>query len=252
MEGLATSDLAIGYDSDIVKDITLSVLPGKIVTLIGPNGCGKSTLLKTVTGQLKSRGGVIEVDGKNRDDLSLKEAAQRLSMVTTAKVAPELMTCREVIESGRYPYTGLLGKLSPEDLKVVEDAISLCECEEIADVAVTNISDGQRQRVMLARAIAQEPEVLVLDEPTSFLDIRYKIDILTKIRALVDTKHIAVLMSIHEPETAMRLSDTVVAMSDGRIQRIGTPEEVFEESFIRKLYSLGELDTAILGDRPWL
>ena len=252
IKGLATDNLTIGYDSDIITGISLSVAPGKIVTLIGPNGSGKSTLLKTVTYQLKSRGGVILIDGTDREALSTKDIATKLSMVMTASVNPDLMTCREVIESGRYPYTGLFGKLSEEDRSKVDEAIAATQTKEVADRLFTNISDGQRQRVWLARAIAQEPDVLVLDEPTSYLDIKYKTDILTKIRDLTKNRNIAVLMSVHEPEIAMKLSDTVIAVSDGKVQRIGTPEEVFEETFIRRLYGLGDMSTELMGVTPWL
>ena len=251
---LTTKELTIGYDSDMITNIALSVQSGKIVTLIGPNGSGKSTLLKTITGQLKSRGGVIYLDGSDRAKMSQKEVAKSLSMVMTTSVRPELMTCREVIESGRYPYTGTFGKLSEEDRAVVAEAMDLTETAPLAATLFTNISDGQRQRVMLARSIAQEPRVLVLDEPTSFLDIKYKADILGKIKDLTVKKNIAVLMSIHEPEIAMRLSDTVVAIGDGQVMRIGTPGEVFEESFIRKLYKLGDWESqgaSIVGS-PWL
>jgi len=251
-KGLITDSLSIGYDSDLISSIHLRVQPGKIVSIIGPNGCGKSTLLKTVTGMLKSRSGVIYLDDKDKESLSLKDRAQRLSMVMTGNLSPELMTCREVIESGRYPYTGFLGKLSDEDHRIVKKSIDLCECADIADLLFTNISDGQRQRVMLARSIAQEPEVLVLDEPTSYLDIRYKTDIITKIARLAKDSNIAVLMSVHEPGIAMKVSDTVVAMGEGKILRVGSPAVVFEESFIRRLYGLGDSDIAILGEKPWM
>lgn len=250
--GLELKSLAVGYDSDIIADITATVLPGQIVTIIGPNGSGKSTLLKTVTGQLAGRGGVVMIDGADRTMLSVKEIAKRLSMVMTETVRPELMTCREVIESGRYPYTGMFGKLTGDDREKVDEAIRFTEIKDIADKLFTNISDGQRQRVMLARSICQEPAVLVLDEPTSFLDIRYKVDILTKIRNLTREKNVAVLMSMHEPEIAMNLSDVVIAVGDKKVKRIGSPKEVFEESFIRDLYGLGDMDVSLLGVKGWL
>lgn len=250
---LETLGLTVGYDTDIISDITLSVEGGRIVTVIGPNGSGKSTLLKTVTGQLQKRGGRIVLDGCDKDSMKTGEIAKKLSMVMTGNIKPELMTCRNVIESGRYPYTGLFGKLSAEDELKVDEAVELTETGEIADRLFTNISDGQRQRVMLARSIAQEPDVLVLDEPTSYLDIRYKIDILSKIRNLANTKKIAVLMSMHEPEIAMRISDTVVAVGSKKVLRMGKAQEVFEEEFIRELYELGDADVTILGGAlPWL
>ena len=249
-EGLHTSNLNVGYESDVVKDISLAVSPGKIVTLIGPNGSGKSTILKTVAGLLEPRGGVIMLEGLNKADIGSKEASKILAAVMTGRINPELMTCKDVIESGRYPYTGLFGKLSEEDVRKVDEAMAATDTADIADKDFRNISDGQRQRVLLARAIAQDPGVLILDEPTSFLDIRYKIDILTRIRKLATEKNIAVLMSLHEPEIAMKLSDTVVAVGDGKVLRMGTVDEVFTEEFIRELFKLGDMDVRLLG-RLW-
>ncbi|MBO4266333.1 MAG: ABC transporter ATP-binding protein [Lachnospiraceae bacterium] len=251
MDGLYTTDLNVGYDKDILENITVSVEPGKTVVLIGPNGSGKSTLLRTVTGLLSARGGRILIGETDRTQMSVKETASKLSMVMTESIRPELMTCRQVIESGRYPYTGMFGRLSPDDRAKVDEAIAFTETEDVADKLFTNISDGQRQRVLLARSVCQDPDVLVLDEPTSFLDIRYKIDILTKIRSLSADKGVAVLMSIHEPEIAMKLADVVVAVGDGQVMRIGTPREVFTEDFIRKLYKLGDMSTEMIGNKPW-
>lgn len=249
---LEVKDLTIGYDSDLVKDISFAVQPGQIVTVIGPNGSGKSTLLRTLTGVLAPRGGVVCLDGTDKESMPYKEIARKLSMVATNKVNPELMTCREVIESGRYAYTGMFGRLSDTDRKVVDEAIAATDTAQIALRPFTNISDGQRQRVLLARAIAQEPGVLILDEPTSYLDIRYRMDILLRIRQLAKERGIGILMSVHEPEIAMNLSDTVIAMSDGAIQRIGTPCQVFEEEFIRRLYKLGDSDISLLSVKPWM
>ncbi len=249
---LETRDLAIGYDNDLISDISITVTPGKIVTLIGPNGSGKSTILRTVCGLLKKRGGVIFLDRTDTAALSGKEVAKKISVVMTNRIDPELMTCREVIENARYPYTGMFGNLTEEDKKKVDEAIDATQTRDIADVPFTNISDGQRQRVMLARSICQDPDILVLDEPTSFLDIRYRIDILSKIKDLAKRRNIGILMSVHEPETAMKLSDHVIAVGDGRIMREGPVEEVFGEDFIRKLYGLGDMDVDLLGTQPWL
>ncbi|MBR3307591.1 MAG: cobyric acid synthase [Lachnospiraceae bacterium] len=250
-KGIKTDKLVIGYDRDLIRDICLEVKPGRVMTLIGPNGCGKSTLLKTITGQLKKRGGVVFVDGSDREGMNRLELARSVSMVTTERVNPELMSCREVVAMGRYPYTGRLGILSEKDRAVTEEAMASTGTLDIAERLFTNISDGQRQRVMLARAVCQEPEILVLDEPTSYLDIRYRVDILTQIKSLAREKGIAVIMSLHELETAMRISDTVVAMNGEGVQRLGTPEEVFEEGFIRRLYGIEGKDISLVGDAPW-
>ncbi len=250
-KGLQTEKLTIGYKSDLIKDISLKVKPGKIMTLIGPNGCGKSTLLKTISGSLKARDGIVYLSGQDMSSLDTHEIARQMSLVMTAPVKPELMTCREVIETGRYPYTGMLGILSEHDREITDRVINMTNTQDVADKQFNAISDGQRQRVMLARAICQEPEVLVLDEPTSFLDIRYKLDILTRIRQFAADEGMAVIMSLHELDIAMRISDTVVAMGDGEVRRIGTPEEVFTEEFIRRLFGIEGMDTTILGNDPW-
>ena len=249
--GISTRQLKIGYDTDLVREITMEVRPGRLVTLIGPNGCGKTTLLMTLTGELKKRGGLVFLDGEDLSSLKADEAARKMSVVMTYRVRPELMTCREVVELGRYPYTGRFGVLSEYDREVVREAMAWAEVTDLASRFFQNLSDGQKQRVMLARAVCQEPEILVLDEPTSFLDIRHKLDILEKVASLVREKNMAVLMSIHELEIAMRISDHVVALGDGRILKAGPPEEIFREDFIRKLYRIEGMDTGILGGTFW-
>ena len=251
LRGIRTEHLSIGYDRELIRDICLEALPGRIVTLIGPNGSGKSTLLKTLTGELAAKSGLVYLDGKDRNLLSANETAKRLSMVMTHRVRPEWMTCREVIELGRYPYTGRLGILSARDKEIVRKAITWADAEEIADSRYQQISDGQRQRVLLASAICRQPQILILDEPTSYLDIRYKLDILGRIRTLAREQNMAVLMSLHELESARLISDFVVALGEGKVLKMGSPGEVFREAFIRKLYHIEGMDTALLGEAPW-
>ena len=251
MSILSTESLSIGYSDELIKNITLRLEPGCIMSLIGPNGSGKSTLLKTITGQLKKKGGSLYLSGRDMAGLKAADIAKSMSMVMTERNIPELMSCREIVEMGRYPYTGMLGILSDEDKKSVEKALELTDTSDIAERPFNAVSDGQRQRIMLARAICQEPQVLILDEPTSFLDIRFRLQILRIIQRLSQEKNVAVLMSLHELEQAMRISHQVVAVGANGVERIGTPREVFEESFIRKLYGIEDMDTELTGSVPW-
>ncbi|SCZ79385.1 ABC transporter ATP-binding protein [Pseudobutyrivibrio xylanivorans] len=249
MEQISARDLTVGYGKAVISDATFQVLPGEIIALIGPNGSGKSTILKTITRQLKKMSGKLFIGEDIDDSLTEVELAKKMSMLMTERIHPELMTCFEVVAMGRYPYTGRLGFLTAEDKKKVEEAIALVGAEDVANKDFMKISDGQRQRVMLARAIAQEPEIMILDEPTSFLDIQYKIDILSVIKKLAVERNIAVLMSIHELEFVPAIADKVIGICDGSIYKIGTPEEIFTGENLEKMYRMkpGTGDRIISG-----
>ena len=238
MEQISAKELTVGYGKAVISDATFQVKAGEIIALIGPNGAGKSTILKTITRQLKKLSGSIAIDGVPEDSLSDDDLAKKLSMVMTERVHPELMTCFEVVATGRYPYTGRLGILTQEDRKKVAEAIRLVGAEDVANKDFMKISDGQKQRVMLARAIAQEPEIMILDEPTSFLDIQYKIDILSVIKQLAVERNIAVIMSIHELEFVPAIADKVIGICEGGVYKIGTPEEIFTGENLEKMYRM--------------
>ena len=230
MKTYLTADcLTVGYrGKPIISDISMNIRRGSIVTLIGPNGAGKSTILKSIIRELSPLGGSVYLDGRGIGEYSDHEFAKKTAVVMTGRPDPELMTCFDVAAAGRYPYTGRFGILSGEDKKKVRDALSMVQCEDLADVLFRNTSDGQKQRVLLARAICQEPELLVLDEPTSFLDIRHKLELLDILKRLVHERNMAILMSLHELDLAERISDYVLCAEHGTIGRAGTPEEVFE------------------------
>ena len=239
MAYLETKDLAVGYHGKpLIEEIPLHVQRGRIVTLIGPNGSGKSTILKTIIGQLPKVSGTVYLDGKTMQERSRNEMARRMAILMTARMEPELMTCRDVVGTGRYPYTGKLGILTSEDRAIVERSLAQVGGLDFADRPFANISDGQRQRILLARALGQQPELIVLDEPTSFLDIRYKLELLTVLKRMVRENDLAVLLSLHELELAERISDTVVCVAGDRIDRIGPPEEIFTREYIAKLYQM--------------
>lgn len=234
-----TEGMAVGYGGrPLIRDISIQVKAGQIVTLIGPNGAGKSTILKTMIRQLETLEGRVCLLGRSMKDMDQQQTARSLSALMTERVRPERMTAREVAAMGRYPYTGRLGILSGNDWDVVDHALKLVHCRELADQDFLRLSDGQRQRILLARAICQEPKVMVLDEPASFLDIRHKLELLAVLKDLVKERKVAVLMSLHEIELAQRISDYVICVKGDRIHGAGTPEEIFRAEYIKELYGI--------------
>lgn len=236
---LYTARLAVGYGGKpLIENICLHVRRGEIMTLIGPNGAGKSTILKTLARQLTPMAGAVYLDKQALGQMAEKELAQRLAIVTTERIDPELMTCRDIVSTGRYPYTGRLGLLRAEDRTIVENALAQVHAGELAELPFAQVSDGQRQRVLLARALCQQPDVILLDEPTSFLDIHHKLELLDILKNLVRQQRLAVVMSLHELDLAQRVSDTVVCVEKSGALRMGPPEQIFTEENIRALYGL--------------
>ena len=235
----STDNLSVGYSGKaLIHDINLSVEKGKILTLIGPNGSGKSTILKTITKHLEKIAGVIMIEEQNLSKVSNKELAKRLSVMLTERIDPELMTCEQVVAMGRYPYTNYFGALTAADREIVSESLRMVHAQELAERPFTDISDGQRQRIMLARAICQEPEIIVLDEPTSYLDIRHKIELLDILRKMAAEKNVAVVMSLHEIDLAAKVSDQIICVKGDQISLFGTPEEVFSDESVKELYGL--------------
>ena len=240
-----TEGLTVGYQGvPLIKDIALQLNKGEVLTLIGPNGAGKTTILKSLIRQLKPIAGVVVLDGQMTKDMSGRDFARKVSVVLTERVHPELMTCRDVVATGRYPYTGKFGILSDEDWRIVDEAVRLVHIEELTQRDFTKISDGQKQRVMLARALCQQPDILVLDEPTSFLDIRYKVEFLSILQEMTRKDKLTVILSLHELDLAERISDKVLCVRGDKVDRFGKPEEIFKGDYISKLYgmSMGHYD----------
>jgi len=235
---LETKDLTVGYGKPLIEKILIRLRPGRILTIIGPNGAGKSTILKTLTRYLKPMAGAVYVGGGALEGYTSRSFAREVSVVLTQRLRTELMTCEDVVATGRYPYTGSLGILSQEDRAQVEEAMETVHVTELRDRDFTKISDGQRQRVLLARAICQQPRIIVLDEPTSFLDIRYEVELLGILRRMAKERGIAVVMSLHELDLAERASDEVLCVDGSAIRHYGPAREVFREELIRPLYGL--------------
>lgn len=231
--------MSVGYQRHlVVQNIEITLNQGEILTLIGPNGAGKSTVLKSIARQIEMLGGSIYLDQNELNRMSGQELSKKMAVVMTSKLRSEKMTCEDVVSTGRYPYTGRFGILSSDDKKVVKEAMDLVWVTPIKDLDFTRISDGQRQRVMLARAICQEPQILILDEPTSYLDIKYKLEFLSILQQMKRKKKLTVIMSLHELDLAERISDKILCVNGITPERFGTPQEIFTKGYISKLFGV--------------
>ncbi|MCR5162039.1 MAG: ABC transporter ATP-binding protein [Lachnospiraceae bacterium] len=236
-----TEQLTVGYDGKpLIRNIRIQAERGEILVLIGPNGAGKSTILKSIARQLKILGGGMYLDSRDLVSMNAKEAARKQAVMLTERIRTEFMTCRDVVSAGRYPYTGALGMLGDEDREKVNGAMALVETLDLADRDFSAISDGQRQRVLLARAICQEPELIILDEPTSFLDISHKVRFLMLLKQLARERNVTVIMSLHELDLASKIADTIICVKGEYIDRYGSPGEIFAGDYIRGLFSMEE------------
>ena len=241
-----TQNLAVGYGAPLLRDIALHAERGKILALIGPNGAGKSTLLKTLAGQLAAQGGAVLLDGQDLTAYTPNARARKLALMLPHTARTELTSCFEVAAAGRYPYTGRLGILSDADRQQVHDALCLVRAEELEDRDFARISDGQRQRVLLARAVCQQPEILLLDEPTSFLDVKGKAELMDILQVLAHEKNVAVIVTLHELELAQRLADAVVCVAPSGVSAVLAPQDAFAQDNICALFGLSTDQYAVL------
>ena len=236
-----TKDLSVGYHGkSLISDINIGIHKGKILTLIGPNGSGKSTILKNLIRELRPLSGAVVLDGKDVYSYSGTNFAKEVAVVLTERIQTEMMTCFDVVAMGRYPYTNYFGKLTKEDKEIVLQSLEMVHAMDIAEQDFNDLSDGQKQRVMLARAICQQPQVIVLDEPTSFLDIRHKIELLDILRKMAVRQQVTVIMSLHEIDLAYKISDYILTVNGKHQLQFGTPQQIYTQTNIRDLYELSQ------------
>ena len=244
---LEARGLAVGHGArPLVRGIDLAVEPGQVVALIGPNGSGKTTLLRTIAGQLAPLSGTLRIAGRDAAALAAPERARICAALFTERPRGDLLTCADIVEAGRYPFTGRMGALSDEDRAQVRAAMRAAGVWELRDRDFAHMSDGQRQRALIARALCQEPRLLILDEPTSYLDIRAQLDMLQLLRRRARERGIAVVMSLHEIELAQKAADWVACIRDGRVLCQGSPDEIFRAPTIARLFDLDERSYAPL------
>lgn len=239
---LRTEGLSIGYRRPrgpvftVAEGIDAAVAAGECVCLVGPNGAGKSTLLKTLAGMLRPLAGRVLVGGETVHGLRPKELARHLGVVLTDRVQAGALSAFALVALGRYPYTGWTGRLTPEDEERVRRALEAVGVDDLASRSVLELSDGERQKVMIARALAQDPELMILDEPTAFLDLPRRVEVLRLLRNLAHRESKAVLLSTHDLDLALRTADRIWVLARGGGLRGGVPEDLvlggaFESAF---------------------
>lgn len=228
-----------GYDKKVIIDeVSLTLPPEKISIIIGANACGKSTLLKTMARLIKPYEGRVTLGGESVSSMGTKNLARQLGLMPQSPVVPEGITVSDLVARGRYPHQKAFGGLSQRDKVAIKEAMSLMGIEAIGDSCVDALSGGQRQRVWIAMALAQETDILILDEPTTFLDIAYQIEILDLLKDLNKKKGTTILMVLHDINLSARYGDYLFAMKAGALIAEGTPEEILNETLMKEVFDL--------------
>lgn len=234
---LEINSLSVGYnDRVILNDVSLSVHPGEVVALIGPNGTGKSTLIRAISGVLPLQDGSIKLCGKNIKSLTADTRARSLAVVPQVQSLPASFNVYQTILLGRTPYLGWLGQAGVRDHDAVCQAMLQTKTDHLAERCIGELSGGEQQRVLLARALAQATPILVMDEPTNHLDVSHQTAFLNMIRQLAVQCQLAVLVALHDLNLTSLYADRVVVLSDGHLKAVGAPEQVFSEEILSPIY----------------
>ncbi|MBY4677353.1 Fe(3+) dicitrate ABC transporter ATP-binding protein FecE [Marinobacterium arenosum] len=238
MAYLSIENLQVGYaDRVILPQLSLQIPQGKISALIGPNGCGKSTLLKTIARILAPTQGRVLLQGDDLHRLDTRAVARRLALLPQAPITPDGVSCRELVGYGRAPWRSRWGRLSAEDRRLVDEALQQVGLAEFADRPLAALSGGQRQRAWIAMTLAQQTDLILLDEPTTWLDIAHQIELLTLLRQLNQAGKTIVLV-LHDLNQACRYCDQLVVLRDGQLQAQGTPQQVFTAGLVQQVFDL--------------
>lgn len=236
---LRAEALKVGYGQRVVVDGgDMHVAKGQFIGLLGPNGCGKSTLIRTIVRMLNPLGGIVYLGGRQLSQLHQHQLARQLSVVLTDRPATGMLTTFEVASMGRYPHTGFFGRLGEDDISKTWASLRQVGADSLADRYFSELSDGEKQKVLIARALTQDPELIVLDEPTSHLDTHHRIEVLLILRRLVREKGVTIVASMHDVDLALKACDAVILVRDGRVLASGPPEDVLDEANVALLYGL--------------
>ena len=236
---IKTEKLAVGYDKVIiVPEFDVALRKGGVTSIIGANGCGKSTVLKAIGRIIPKAGGVVIVNDNDVSELKSKDIAKELAVLPQTPTAPGTLTCFELVSYGRFPYQKGFGRMSKEDKEVVEWALEVTNMKEFRDREIAFLSGGQRQRVWIAMALAQKTGIILLDEPTTYLDLCHQLEVLELLKKLNAEQGTTIVMVLHDLNLASRYSDMLLAMKKGQIYGFGTPEEVFTEDMLRECFRI--------------
>jgi iron complex transport system ATP-binding protein len=234
---LSAKDLCVGYGKKtVLENVRLEFLKGEFISLLGPNGAGKTTLLRTLSRHLAPLGGEVALGGVELGKIVQQDLARTMSVVLTEKVAPPLLRVFDFVAMGRYPHTGWQGRLTDKDNREIMAAIAMVQAEALVYRDLDTLSDGERQKIYVARALAQQPKIILLDEPTMHLDLKHRIELMSILRRLCRDRGICVVASLHDVEIAAKLSDKVALVKAGEIRAFGPPEEVLQEDTVTDLY----------------
>lgn len=243
---IRTEQLASGYEkSTVFSGLNVSIKEGEITTIIGPNGCGKSTLLKTIARILKQQSGAVFLQEKDMKSISTKAIAKQLALLSQNPEAPLQLKVEELISYGRFPHRKNVGNLSSKDKQVMEWAMDITRTTAFRDREIAQLSGGQRQKVWLAMALAQETNILLLDEPTTYLDLAHQLEVLQIIDRLNKEHQCTIIMVLHDINHAARFSKELIAMKEGEIVTVGSPKEILAKDVLREVF---HIDARIMID----
>ncbi|MEA5512584.1 ABC transporter ATP-binding protein [Nodularia sp. UHCC 0506] len=243
---LSAKNLTLGYDGvTIIKNLDLTIPQGKITALVGANGCGKSTLLRGLARLLKPHAGTVYLNAADLFKISTKDVAKKLGILSQGPVAPEGLTVRDLVACGRFPYQNWMQQWTKEDERFVDMALETTRMKEFAERELDTLSGGQRQRAWIAMALAQDTDILLLDEPTTFLDLAHQIEVLDLLWELNQKHSRTLVMVLHDLNQACRYADYLVAVKQGKIYGYGTPEEVMNKTTVQEVFGL---DSQIVTD----
>ena len=246
VHALTVSGLSAGYgDTDILHGLDFAVPPGRITVIVGANACGKSTLLRTMSRLLAPKQGHVLLDGKSIHRMPSRQLARTMGLLPQSPIAPEGITVADLVSRGRHPHQGLFSRWTRADDEAVDSALAATRTMDLAERPVDELSGGQRQRVWIAMALAQQTDILLLDEPTTFLDINHQVEVLDLLTDLNQTRGTTVVMVLHDLNLSARYADHLVAMAGGRVHVSGPPEAVLTEDNVRTVFGL---ESRIIAD----